>query len=311
MPKILRIATRKSALALWQAEYVADRLRAAHRGLEVAVVPMSTRGDEILDQPLARIGGKGLFTKELERAMLDGRADIAAHSMKDVPVELPEGMALTTVLPREDPRDAFVSVKHDSLLALPHGARVGSSSLRRQCQIKFLRPDLDVQTLRGNVQTRLGKLDAGDYDAIILAAAGLKRLRLEDRIAALLDPEDCLPAIGQGTVGIECMSADSETIALVAAINDADTWTRTLAERALNHGLHGSCQVPVAGFAVLDGDRLHLRGRVGEPDGSELIRGEIEGPATDAEKLGASLAEELLRKGADKILARLGPDAPA
>ncbi len=310
MPKTLRIATRKSALALWQAEHVADRLRAAHPGLEVEVVAMSTRGDEILDKPLARIGGKGLFTKELERAMLDGRADIAAHSMKDVPVELPEGMALTTVLTREDPRDAFVSVKHESLLALPHGARVGSSSLRRQCQIKFLRPDLDVQTLRGNVGTRLGKLDAGDYDAIILAAAGLKRLRLEERIAALLDPEDCLPAIGQGTVGIECMSEDTETIALVAAINDADTWTRTLAERALNRGLHGSCQVPVAGFATLDGENLHLRGRVGEPDGSKLIRAEIKGPAAEAEKLGAELAQELLSKGADKILARLGADAP-
>lgn len=298
----LRIATRKSPLALWQAEYVRDRLIAAHPGLEVELVRMTTQGDRVLDSPLAKIGGKGLFVKELEEGMLNGRADLAVHSMKDVPVELPAGLHLPVVCEREDPRDAFVSRRYASMEALPQGAKVGTSSLRRQCQLKALRPDLEVLTLRGNVNTRLAKLDAGDFDAVILAAAGLLRLGFGDRITAYLDTATSLPAIGQGAVGIECRSDDRVVNGLIAALNHSPTQTRVSAERAMNHRLEGGCQVPIAGHAVLEDGTLHLRGLVGSPDGSQVIRGEIRGNPNDAAALGIALADDLLARGAGAIL---------
>ncbi|PRD13038.1 hydroxymethylbilane synthase [Pantoea coffeiphila] len=303
--KILRIATRQSPLALWQAEYVQQRLIACHPGLRVELVPMVTRGDVILDTPLAKVGGKGLFVKELEQAMLTDRADIAVHSMKDVPVEFPEGLGLVTICEREDPHDAFVSHNYASVDALPYGAIVGTSSLRRQCQISARRPDLVIRSLRGNVGTRLGKLDAGEYDAIILAVAGLKRLGLGDRIRQVMPAEESLPAVGQGAVGIECRLDDAETISLLAALNDADTACRVRAERAMNTRLEGGCQVPIGSYAVLEGDQLWLRGLVGSPDGSRMICGERRGPRGDAEKMGISLAEELLDNGAREILAEV------
>ena len=301
----LRIATRKSPLALWQAEHVAARLRAAHPGLAVELVGMSTQGDRILDSPLAKVGGKGLFVKELEVALLDGRADIAVHSMKDVPVEFPDGLHLPVILEREDPRDAFVSNAYARFEDLPQGARVGTSSLRRQCQLAARRPDLVIDSLRGNVNSRLAKLDAGQFDAIILAAAGLKRLGFADRIRCELEPETSLPAIGQGAIGIECRRDDARTGALIAVLDDPDTHLRLRAERALNTRLKGGCQVPIAGHAILDGDQLWLRGLVGEPDGSRMLRAERRGPASEAEALGVQLAEDLLALGADVILARV------
>ena len=301
----LRIATRKSPLALWQAEHVAARLRAAHPGLAVELVGMSTQGDRILDSPLAKVGGKGLFVKELEVALLDGRADIAVHSMKDVPVEFPDGLHLPVILEREDPRDAFVSNAYARFEDLPQGARVGTSSLRRQCQLAARRPDIVIDSLRGNVNSRLAKLDAGQFDAIILAAAGLKRLGFADRIRCELEPETSLPAIGQGAIGIECRRDDARTGALIAVLDDPDTHLRLRAERALNTRLKGGCQVPIAGHAILDGDQLWLRGLVGEPDGSRMLRAERRGPASEAEALGVQLAEDLLALGADVILARV------
>lgn len=301
----LRIATRKSPLALWQAEHVAARLRGAHPGLAVELVGMSTQGDRILDSPLAKVGGKGLFVKELEVALLDGRADIAVHSMKDVPVEFPDGLHLPVILEREDPRDAFVSNAYARFEDLPQGARVGTSSLRRQCQLAARRPDLVIDSLRGNVNSRLAKLDAGQFDAIILAAAGLKRLGFADRIRCELEPEVSLPAIGQGAIGIECRCDDARTAALIAVLDDAGTHLRLRAERALNTRLKGGCQVPIAGHAILDGDRLWLRGLVGEPDGSRTLRAERRGAASEAEALGVQLAEDLLALGADVILARV------
>ena len=303
--KIVRIATRQSPLALWQAEYVQQRLMACHPGLRVELVPMVTRGDVILDTPLAKVGGKGLFVKELELAMLEHRADIAVHSMKDVPVEFPEGLGLVTICEREDPHDAFVSHRYASVDELPQGAIVGTSSLRRQCQLSARRPDLVIRSLRGNVGTRLSKLDAGEYDAIILAAAGLKRLGLEERIRQVIPAEESLPAVGQGAVGIECRLDDHTTIALLSALNDTDTACRVRAERAMNTRLEGGCQVPIGSYAVLDGDELWLRGLVGSPDGHQVIRGERRGPRSDAEKMGISLAEELLDKGAREILAEV------
>jgi len=300
--KTLRIATRKSPLALWQAEYVRDRLLAAHPGLQVELVKMSTQGDKILDSPLAKIGGKGLFVKELEEGLLSGRADLAVHSMKDVPVELPDGLHLAVVCEREDPRDAFVSPNYSALDELPQGARVGTSSLRRQCQIKARRPDLEIVSLRGNVNTRLAKLDAGDFDAIILAAAGLIRLGFAERITTYLEPEVSLPAIGQGAVGIECRRDDPEVNALLQVLNHPDTHTRVSAERAMNHRLEGGCQVPIAGHAILEGNALYLRGLVGSPDGGQMIRGEVRGPRADAEHLGVALADDLLSRGAAAIL---------
>lgn len=301
----IRIATRKSLLALWQAEYVKRELERHHPGLEVELLGMTTKGDRILDAPLAKVGGKGLFVKELEQAMYDGRADIAVHSMKDVPVELPEGMALPVICEREDPRDAFISPRFADLDALPEGARVGSSSLRRQCQVRARRPDLVVRDLRGNVQTRLGKLDAGEYDAIILATAGLLRLELEERIACRLPVEVSLPAIGQGAVGIECRADDIRLQELLAPLHHPETATVVAAERALNRRLEGGCQVPIAGYAVLEGDGLWLRALVGSPDGRTVIRGEVRGAPADAETLGTGLAEDLLARGADRILRAL------
>jgi hydroxymethylbilane synthase len=307
--KLVRIATRKSALALWQAEFVKAELERFHADVRVELVPMSTQGDIILDTPLAKIGGKGLFVKELEQAMLDGRADIAVHSMKDVPVEFPQGLALHTICEREDPRDAFVSNNFANLSELPQGAIVGTSSLRRQCQIKALRPDLDIRDLRGNVNTRLGKLDDGQYDAIILAAAGLIRLEMESRIADYIEPEVSLPANGQGAVGIECRIDDEVTKALLAPLEHTQTRIRVNAERSMNRYLEGGCQVPMGAYALVDGEQVHLRGLVGAVDGSEILRDEVTGHVNDAEKLGIELAKKLLAQGADKILAEVYRDA--
>lgn len=306
--RTIRIATRQSPLALWQADTVAERLRETHAGIHVELVKITTKGDRILDTPLSKIGGKGLFIKELEVAMLEDRADIAVHSMKDVTAEMPDGFVLAAVLERGDPCDALVSNRYSSLDELPQGARIGSSSLRRQCQLRAYRPDFHVSTLRGNVGTRLAKLDAGEFDAIILAAAGLRRLGMEERIAAVLPPEQSLPAVGQGTVGIECRANDAELIALLETLEDPATAVRTRAERALNARLQGSCDVPLAGYAELAGDEIHLRALVGLPDGTEVIRGERRGPVNDAEALGTALAEELLERGADRILARLAQE---
>lgn len=302
---ILRIATRKSPLALWQANYVSDMLRHYHPDLKVELVTMVTQGDKILDTPLAKVGGKGLFVKELETGMLEGRADIAVHSMKDVPVDFPTGLQLAVICEREDPRDAFVSNNFKSLDDLPQGARLGTSSLRRQAQISALRPDLKIIDLRGNVNTRLKKLDDGEYDAIILAAAGLKRLEFDDRITQVLETDVCLPAIGQGAVGIECRNDDARVHKLIAPLNDDKTKIRVTAERAMNERLQGGCQVPIAGYAELEKGLIILRGLVGQVDGKKIIRGDITGPADKAEELGFALAEDLLSRGADKILNEL------
>ncbi|CAH0527395.1 hydroxymethylbilane synthase [Vibrio hippocampi] len=304
----IKIATRKSPLALWQAHFVKDALIAAHPGLDVELVTMVTKGDIILDTPLAKVGGKGLFVKELELAMLEGRADLAVHSMKDVPVDFPEGLGLVTICEREDPRDAFVSNTYPSLDELPHGATVGTCSLRRQCQIKALRPDINIKELRGNVGTRLGKLDNGDFDAIILAAAGLKRLELEDRIRSFIEPEVSLPAVGQGAVGIECRLDDDYLIKLLEPLNHQETADRVRCERAMNLTLEGGCQVPIGSYAVIDGDNIHLKALVGEPDGTQIVRGEIQGKRQDAEVLGTTLAKQLLNEGAKEILERLYQD---
>ena len=301
----IRIATRQSPLALWQANYVKDALMAAHPGLKVELVTMVTRGDVILDTPLAKVGGKGLFVKELEVAMLEGRADLAVHSMKDVPVDFPQGLGLVTICEREDPRDAFVSNTYAKIDDLPSGAVVGTCSLRRQCQLKAARPDLVIKELRGNVGTRLSKLDAGEYDAIILAAAGLKRLGLESRIRNFIEPEQSLPAVGQGAVGIECRLDDQRVRELLAPLNHTDTADRVRCERAMNLTLQGGCQVPIGSYALLDGDEIWLRALVGEPDGSQIVRGEIRGPRSEAEQLGITLAEQLLEQGAKEILDRL------
>ncbi|MDH5572703.1 MAG: hydroxymethylbilane synthase [Gammaproteobacteria bacterium] len=305
MTDTIKIATRKSQLALWQAEYVRDMLLMYHPDLNVELVKMSTQGDKILDTPLAKVGGKGLFVKELEKSLLMEETDIAVHSMKDVPVELPKGLHLASICPREDPRDAFVSNNYESFDALPSGARLGTSSLRRQCQLAALRPDLNIIDLRGNVNTRLQKLDDGEYDAIILAAAGLIRLKFEDRITEFLSPEQSLPAIGQGAVGIECRVNDEWVNGLLAPLNDPDTALRVKAERAMNLRLQGGCQVPIAGYAELEHGVLLMRGLVGRTDGSEIIRGEIAGPPEDAEHLGRALADDLLDRGAGMILEEL------
>lgn len=302
MSREIRIATRKSALALWQAEYVKARLEQAHPGLKVSLVPMVSRGDKLLDAPLAKIGGKGLFVKELETALLENEADIAVHSMKDVPMDFPAGLGLYCICEREDPRDAFVSNTYASLDALPAGSVVGTSSLRRQAQLLARRPDLKIQFLRGNVNTRLAKLDAGEYDAIILAAAGLIRLGFEARIRSSLSAEDSLPAGGQGAVGIECRTSDSDLHALLAPLHHPETALRVTAERALNKHLNGGCQVPIACYALLEGDQLWLRGLVGQPDGGLLLRAEERAASSDAEALGVRVAEALLAQGADAIL---------
>ena len=299
----LRIATRKSPLALWQAEHVAARLREVHPQLHVELVPLSTRGDKLLDAPLAKVGGKALFVKELESAMLDGRADIAVHSMKDVPVTLPPGFHLPVILEREDPRDALVSPRYSNFDSLPEGARVGTCSLRRRVQLLARRPDFRILDLRGNVGTRLGKLDAGDYDAIVLACAGLKRLMLDDRIAEALPPATLLPAIGQGAMGIECVAGDARVESVVAPLNDPATTQQVLAERAVNACLGGSCTMPVAGYATPNGDGLRLEGLVGRLDGSEILRETLDAPANDAEALGRAVGEALAARGAADIIA--------
>ncbi|WPM84665.1 hydroxymethylbilane synthase [Apirhabdus apintestini] len=303
--EVLRIATRQSPLALWQAEDVKQRLEAHHPSLRVELVPMVTRGDILLDTPLAKVGGKGLFVKELERALPEHRADIAVHSMKDVPVAFPEGLGLVTICERDDPRDAFVSGHFDSLDALPAGSVVGTSSLRRQCQIMAQRPDLVIRSLRGNLGTRLGKLDAGEYDAIILAVAGLKRLKMPERIRCALSPEVSLPAVGQGAVGIECRLNDNHTRALLAPLNHRETAICVTAERAMNTRLEGGCQVPIGSYAELSNGELWLRALVGAVDGSQIIRAERRGHPDDAQAMGISLAEEPLHNGADAILSAI------
>ncbi len=307
----LRIATRQSKLALWQAEHVAARLRAVHPGLEVVLVPMTTQGDRVLDRALAQVGGKGLFVKELEVALASNRADIAVHSMKDVPGELPDGMVLTSFLDRADPRDAFVSLRYPTFDSLPNGARVGTSSPRRQCQLKALRPDIETLLLRGNVETRLRKLSEGEFDAIVLASAGLNRLGLEAHITELLDTERSVPAVGQGIVGIECRSDDVRSRELTAALNDRTAELCITAERAFARRLEGSCQSPIAGFAELSGSLLTLRGMVGSMSGDVLFRGRVAGPAETAASLGLNLAEQLLGEGADGLLEEMRAGAPS
>ncbi|HEB77604.1 MAG TPA: hydroxymethylbilane synthase [Methylothermaceae bacterium] len=302
MLETVRIATRRSPLALWQAEYVAARLRQAHPGLEVKLVTMVTQGDRMLDVPLAKVGGKGLFVKELEQGILDGRADIAVHSMKDVPVELPSGLHIGAILEREDPRDAWVSHRFRDPAAAPANLRVGTSSLRRQCQLRQRFPGWRIEPLRGNVGTRLQKLDEGGYDAIVLAVAGLKRLDLEARISRRLDPDLCLPAIGQGAIGIECRQDDAAINALLAPLHHDPTAVCIAAERAFNARLEGGCQVPIAAFAELSGNQLRLRGRIGMPDGSRLLAEEVVCSPDQAAEAGTALAETLLSRGGDKIL---------
>ncbi len=302
MRSTIRIATRKSPLALWQAHFVQSRLQQLYPQLRVELLPMSTKGDKILDSPLAKVGGKGLFVKELEQAILAGDAEIAVHSMKDVPVEFPDGLGLSIICEREDPRDAFVSARFPSLAELPAGSRVGTSSLRRQCQLRASRPDLQILDLRGNVNSRLAKLDGGEYDAILLAAAGLKRLGLQERITTLLPPEQSLPANGQGAVGIECRLDDDELLTLLAPLEHLPTRQRVLAERAMNRALQGGCQVPIGAYAELEGDQLWLRGLVGSPDGRQILHAECRGAASEPEALGQALADQLLAQGAARLL---------
>ncbi len=302
MKKTLRIATRKSPLAMWQAEFVKAELEKVFPALEIELLPMSTKGDKILDVPLAKIGGKGLFIKELEDCMIAGEADIAIHSMKDVPMVLPEGFALGAILERHAPTDAFVSNNYATFDSLPKGAILGTSSLRRKAQLLAARPDLDVRDLRGNVGTRLGKMDAGEYDAIVLATSGLQRLELNERIRHEISPELCLPAVTQGTLGIEYFENDKETLEIIKVLNHRDSEIRSIAERAMNHRLEGGCQVPIGVFAELDGDKLSMRGLVAELDGSVVLTASIEGHKKDAKALGTALGEKLLDQGAKAIL---------
>jgi hydroxymethylbilane synthase len=298
----LRLATRESALALWQTNHVADRLREAHPGLEVVLVPMTTRGDQIQGRPLAEVGGKGLFLKELEVAMLEGRADAAVHSLKDVPMELDGPFELAAVLERADPFDAFVSVKYEALEELPRGSVVGTSSQRRQALLRAHRPDLKLMDLRGNVNTRLGKLDAGDYDAIVLAAAGLVRLGMQDRIRERLVAPRFIPAAAQGAITVECRAGDTATIALFAPLDHAPTRACVDAERAMTRSLGGSCHVPIAAFATLKGERLSLEGLVGNAVDGYTVRGYASGPASEPGKLGEQVADMLIAGGADALL---------
>lgn len=300
--KILRLGTRKSQLALWQAHYVRDALTRQHPDLQVELVTMTTEGDRILDRSLAQVGGKGLFIKELEQGLLENRIDIAVHSLKDVTATLPPGLHLAVFCEREDPRDAFISSRYAKLADLPAGARVGTSSLRRQCQLRQAYAQLEILTLRGNVNTRLAKLDTGEYDAIILAVAGIKRLGMEPRIRERLEPDISLPAVGQGAVCIECRVDDTDTNRLLAPLNHRDTQYCVSAERAMNAALDGGCQVPIGGYAELSNGVLRLRGLVGEPDGSRLLRDEVRGPIAQAQQLGLQLAEKLLAQGAKSIL---------
>ncbi len=306
MNRIVRIATRKSPLALWQAEHVAAKLRTAFPGLSTELLPMSTRGDKLLDAPLAKVGGKGLFVKELEQSLLDGEADIAVHSMKDVPVELPESLHIAAIMEREDPRDAFISERYERLDELPPDAVIGTSSLRRQCQLRSLLPTCRWTGLRGNVNTRMTKLRTRECDAIVLAAAGLKRLGLEHSIKQVLQVEICLPAIGQGALGIECRRGDRPIEELLSALHHAPTAVCVQAERALNERLQGGCQVPIAGYAEGTGSDLRLRGLVASVDGTTVLRSDRRGNASDARHLGVTVAEDLLAQGADRILQEMG-----
>jgi len=301
----VRIATRRSRLAIWQAEHVAARLVAVHPGLVVSLLPIVTEGDRIQDRTLAAVGGKGLFIKELETALLAGDADIAVHSMKDMPAALPPGLIIGAALERADPRDAFISPRHDSFASLPNGARVGTSSLRRQSQLRHARPDLEILVLRGNVETRLGKLDAGEFDATVLATAGLERLGLGGRIRERLSPRQMMPAVGQGVIGIECPQSNAGILALLAPLEHAATRCRLEAERAFAARLGGSCQSPIAAYAELAGEFLQLRGLVGSPDGATIFADGITGPAQDAVSLGTALAERLLDAGAGPLLRSL------
>lgn len=304
-PSRLVIASRESALAMWQAEYIRDRLHALYPQTEVTILGMTTQGDQILDVTLSKIGGKGLFVKELETALEDGRADLAVHSLKDVPMHMPEGFVLAAIGEREDPHDAFVSNKFENLAALPAGSVVGTSSLRRESQLRARFPHLKIEPLRGNVQTRLRKLDEGQYAAIILAAAGLKRLGLGSRIRNVISSEDSLPAVGQGALGIECRSDRADVATLLQPLHHPDTAACVLAERAMSRVLGGSCQVPLGGFAeILDG-KLHMRGFVATPDGKRMLRAELTGEIADPETLGKRIADALLAQGADEILAAL------
>ncbi|WP_347453263.1 hydroxymethylbilane synthase [Acinetobacter thermotolerans] len=303
--KTLKIATRQSPLALWQAEHIRARLQELHADLQVELVTFVTQGDKILDTPLAKIGGKGLFVKELEAALLDGRADLAVHSMKDVPMVLPEGLNLPVICEREDPLDAFVSNTYTSFDELPQGAKVGTSSLRRKCQILKARPDLEIIDLRGNVGTRLSKLDAGHYDAIILASAGLKRLGLAERIRHTIVPEISLPAVGQGALGLECRSNDQVVLDLILPLLHAETDACVRAERAFNAYLEGGCQVPIAGYATLQNGQISIEGRVGSTDGATLLKAQLQADASEAEQLGVSLAQNLLAQGAGELLKAL------
>lgn len=309
--RTLRIATRNSALALWQAEFIKAELERLNSHVNVELLGIKTQGDKILDVPLAKIGGKGLFVKELEEAMLDGRADLAVHSMKDVPMTFPDGLGLVAICEREDPTDAFISNDYATVDDLPESAVVGTASMRRESQLRAYRPDLDIRTLRGNVNTRLAKLDAGDYQAIILASSGLKRLGFHDRIRYTLPDTLSLPAVGQGALGIECRLDDAELIAMLEPLNHRDSADRVRAERALNRRLEGGCQVPIAAYALLeDNDQLWLRGLVGSVDGKTLLRAEGRCHRNDGERLGRELAEDLLAMGADRILAEIYGHTP-
>ncbi|MDO7231530.1 hydroxymethylbilane synthase [Acinetobacter nosocomialis] len=303
--KTLKIATRQSPLALWQAEHIRARLQELHPDLTVELVKFVTQGDKILDTPLAKIGGKGLFVKELEAALLDGRADLAVHSMKDVPMALPEGLTLAVICEREDPLDAFVSNHFENFADLPQGAKVGTSSLRRKSQILKQRPDLQIIDLRGNVGTRLSKLDDGQYDAIILASAGLKRLGLEERIRHCIEPSVSLPAVGQGALGLECRADDQDVLALIQPLLHTETDVCVRAERAFNAYLEGGCQVPIAGYATLQDGKIHIEGRVGSPDGQTLLCAELTDEAHNAQQLGENLARNLLEQGAGDLLKAL------
>lgn len=302
---VIRIGTRGSKLALTQSELIKKEIERVHSNVQVELVRIKTTGDKILDSPLAKIGGKGLFVKEIEEALLNERVDLAVHSMKDVPAALPEGLILATFPAREDPRDAFVSVKYGNLEQLPQGARVGTGSLRRAAQLLHIRPDLKLMPLRGNVDTRLRKLEGGEFQAIILAAAGMRRLGIEERISQLLSTEQILPAIGQGALGLEVRRDDEQTIGLIDFLNDEDTQVTVKAERAFLKELEGGCQVPMAAFSRLYGERLDLEGMVAELDGSHVIRDKITGERDEAEDMGVRLARRLLASGADEILKRI------
>ena len=305
VPKRIVIASRESALAMWQAQHIRDRLRALYPQTEVSILGMTTQGDQILEVTLSKIGGKGLFVKELETALEDGSADLAVHSLKDVPMNLPDGFVLAAIGKREDPHDAFISNKFENLAALPAGSVVGTSSLRRESQLRARFAHLKIEPLRGNVQTRLRKLDEGQYAAIILAAAGLKRLGLGDRIRGIITSEDSLPAVGQGALGIECRTSRTDIIALLQPLHDADTAACVMAERSMSRALGGSCQVPLGGFAEVKNGKLYMRGFVASPDGKRMMRAESIGEIANPEALGNAIADKLRTQGADVILAEL------